>query len=333
MANPLVSVILPVYNSSSALPQAMESMLSQTYHEFELVVVDDGSTDQTPAIIQSFKSSKIKAVRQEHQGIATALNLGIGIASGQYIARMDADDISYTSPLEKQTDFLSKHADIGLVSCLVRYKGDAAKNQGYALHVDWLNQCITPEQIYLRRFQDSPVAHPSVMFRKSLIHRYGGYGNGPFPEDYDLWLRWMDHGVKMAKVQEFLLEWHDSPHRLSRNHHHYTQECFYRLKARYLAQWFSRTYPHNPPEVIIWGYGPAVKRKSGYLEQYGLTGRRYIDVKANAIHKEVLYYKEVKNLKNVLILSYVADRQGKQEIMKYLTSCGLQEGKDFLMMA
>ena len=137
----------------------------------------------------------------------------------------------------------------------------------------------------------------------------------------------------MAKIREFLLDWHDSSNRLSRIHSNYSEEAFYRLKARYFAQWFFKTFPDNPPEIVVWGYGTTVKRKSSFLKQYGLTIRRYIDVKANMMHDEVIHYREVKHLKGIFVLSYVADRQGKLEIMQYLASCGFQEGKDFYMMA
>ena len=333
MAKPLVSVILPVYNAAPTLSRAIKSILNQTFQGFELVVIDDGSTDQSLEIIQSFQSPRLKVVQQKHQGIVMALNRGIQLAQGQYIARMDADDVSQVNRLEKQADFLDKHKPIGLVSCLVRYCGDATRHQGYALHVEWLNQLTAPEQIYLRRFQDSPVAHPSVMFRKSLLAEYGGYRYGPFPEDYELWLRWMNCGVKMAKVPEFLLDWYDSPHRLSRNHDHYSEDAFYRLKAQYFTHWFLNTYNDSLPEIAIWGHGSAVKRKSRFLKQCGLTISAYIDVKPNTMQNEVIHYEEVKRLKNTMILSYVSDRQGRHQIWEYLVSCGFREGSNFYMMA
>lgn len=333
MAKSLVSVILPVHNAALTLSPAIESILSQTFKRFELIIVDDGSSDRTMKIIRSYRSPKIRVIQQEHQGIATALNHGLQLADGKYIARMDADDRSREDRLEKQVEFLDEWENIGVVSSLVRYQGDTAKNLGYALHVDWLNQLTAPEQIFLRRFQDSPIAHPSVMFRKSLVADHGGYQEGPYPEDYELWLRWMNGGVKMAKIREFMLDWYDSPNRLSRIHSNYSEEAFYNLKARYFTGWFFKTFPDNPPEIVIWGYGPTVKRKSSFLKQYGLTIRRYIDVKANMRNNEVIHYRELQYSKDIFILSYVADRQGKLKILQYLASSGFQEGKDFYMMA
>ena len=103
----------------------------------------------------------------------------------------------------------------------------------------WTNGLLTHEEIALARFVESPLAHPSVMFRRSLVERWGGYAEGAFPEDYELWLRWLDAGVRMEKLADPLLIWNDSPTRLSRRDPRYAAEAFYRVKARYLARWLA----------------------------------------------------------------------------------------------
>src|SRR6185436_16591977 len=109
----------------------------------------------------------------------------------------------------------SENRPIGLVGCLVEFGGDRSASEGYALHVDWINALTTPDEIALNRFVESPLAHPSVMFRRELVEKHGGYRAGDFPEDYELWLRWMEAGARMGKVPRVLLTWQDGPGRLS----------------------------------------------------------------------------------------------------------------------
>ena len=177
-----------------------------------MILVDDGSKDGGSELAQNLPNDpRIQLLGQPHFGIVTALNKGLGVARGQIIARMDADDVCDPERLGRQLDYMEKNPEVGLVSCLVEHVGTDSSQQGYAEYVRWINSLTTPEQIYLQRFVESPFAHPSVMFRKELVDQFGGYREGDFPEDYDLWLRWLQAGVRMAKVPEELLQWRDLP--------------------------------------------------------------------------------------------------------------------------
>lgn len=131
----------------------------------------------------------------------------------------------------------------------VRFGGDPHVAAGYARHVSWTNRLLTHDEISLARVVESPLAHPSVTFRRELVERWGGYREGDFPEDYELWLRWLEAGVRMDKLAESLLVWNDSPTRLSRCDRRYDKEAFYRLKARYPGRWLAAHNPHHPAVV------------------------------------------------------------------------------------
>lgn len=131
----------------------------------------------------------MRLVRKTHGGIVSALNTGLEHARGQLIARMDADDIAQAERLEKQVRFLEGHPGIRVFSCGVTFGGDVLASAGHAAHVDWINRLIEPEEISWHRFVEAPVAPSIGDFRAELIGRHGGYREGDFPEDYELWLR------------------------------------------------------------------------------------------------------------------------------------------------
>ena len=244
---------------------------------------------------------------------------------------MDADDYAYPQRLELQYAYLLNHPDIDVVSCLVQHMATADDQTGYQVHVDEINLIITPQDHDVKRFIDAPVAHPSVMFRKSLIDKFGGYLDFDGPEDYELWLRFLDKGVAFAKLNEVLLDWYDYPQRLSRTAAAYSTNRFYKLKADYFSKWWQRHQEGR--SLYVWGYGKQVFRKVMFLEDNELTIAGYIDVKKrtsttrHCLH-HTAYHKDLG-----FVLIYVSDRKGKTLINDYLLSNGAVEGTDFLFMA
>ncbi|MFP5502223.1 MAG: glycosyltransferase family 2 protein [Candidatus Sericytochromatia bacterium] len=340
MTAPAITVLIPVYNAERTVRAAIESILAQSERDLELLVVDDGSTDGTPAILEALaaKDPRVRLVRQANAGIASALNAGLALARGRYVARMDADDLSLPTRLERQRAALDADPALGLVSCLVAHDApDGREAAGYAWHVDWLNQLVTPEAIALARFAESPIAHPSVMFRLSLVEAHGGYRAGPFPEDYELWLRWMEGGVRFAKVPETLLVWNDEPGRLSRTHPAYAVEAFYALKARYLARWLAA---HNPrhPELVIWGAGKTSKQRAEQLVAHGCVITGYVDIDPRrwgrtAYGRPIHAPEGIEGPGFGFVVSYVGARGAGAQIKARLEAVGYEEGRHFLLGA
>ncbi|CAN5354167.1 glycosyltransferase family A protein [soil metagenome] len=337
--NNLVSIILPVYNAASTLKAAVKSCLCQSYSNFELIIIDDGSIDETATILQKLfeKDKRIRLFfNTENKGIVSSLNFGIQEAKGKIIARMDADDIMLPARLAKQVVFLDNRPEIGLVSCLVSHGGDAVAQEGYATFIEWINSIISPEEIALNRFVESPLAHPSVMFRKELIAEHGGYRDGNFPEDYELWLRWMDAGVKMEKIPEVLLQWNDPPERLSRTDERYSKENFSRIKAGYLAEFITGQISGSDRKLWLCGAGRITRQKSAFLIASGLEIGGFVDVDPNKIGKvynsySVISLDELPDKKVSYVVSYVGNRGARDEIRRDLKLRGLEEGKDFVM--
>ena len=332
-----VSVVMPVFNAAATIEDAVQSIRQQTFRDWELIVIDDGSTDGTPDILADCAEldRRVQPVFTQHFGIVSALTTGVELGRGEFIARMDADDISHPDRFAEQLSFLGQHVDMGLVGSLVEFGGDRATSEGYALHVDWMNTIATPQQIALNRFIESPFAHPSVMFRRELIARYGGYRQGSFPEDYELWLRWMSAGVKMSKVPHTLLRWNDASERLSRKDLRYSTDAFYRCKANYLATWLQANVASNRP-IIVWGVGRPTRKRADYLLEHRVDIRAYIDIDPekqgrSLSERPVLSPSEIPG--DAFVLVYVANRGARELIRAQLQSLGRIEGQDFLMAA
>jgi glycosyltransferase involved in cell wall biosynthesis len=331
-----LSIVMPVRDAADTVTHAMESILGQTQPAWELVVVDDGSVDGTAGILASFARSdpRIRVITTPRNGIARALQTACRAVRGNWIVRMDADDRMHPERLAAQWEFARRNPDLGVVSCLVRHGGDAP---GYAAHVGWLNSLLTPEQIALRRFVEAPVAHPSVMFRRELLDVHGGYREGDFPEDYELWLRWLDAGVRFGKVPRELLVWNDPPARLSRNDPRYAVERFYQVKCAYLARWL-RSNVDPVRKLWLWGAGRITRRRFDALESHGFPFEGFIDVdqRKAGLHRDgrrVVMGNALPERDRAFVIVGVGNRGARDLIAADLTNKGRVEGRDFILSA
>jgi glycosyltransferase involved in cell wall biosynthesis len=339
---PLVSVLLPVRNSADCLPQALESLLSQTLADFEVLAVDDASDDATDdgcgtlAVLEAFarRDPRIIVVAAGRLGIAEALNHAAGRARGRFLARMDADDVCDPERFALQAGHLEADPLADVIGCRVRFGGDAATSAGYARHVEWINSLLTHEEMALGAFRDAPLAHPSAMFRASALKRLGGYRHGPFPEDYELWLRWLEGGARFAKLPQTLLTWNDPPGRLSRTDPRYGLEAFHALKAGYLARWLAANNPHHP-EVWVVGAGRVTRRRAEHLCGHGVRIRAYLDIDPRKIGnshqgRRVLHHEDVAPPGEAFVVSYVSTPGAAEHVGAFLGSRGYLAGRDYI---
>jgi cellulose synthase/poly-beta-1,6-N-acetylglucosamine synthase-like glycosyltransferase len=248
---------------------------------------------------------------------------------------MDADDISHPERLARQVHWLQNHPDFSLVGCNLIF-GGAPAARGYAEHVCWINSLLTETDIANGRFVESPFAHPSVLFRREALERWGGYRAGDFPEDYELWLRWMDGGARMGKLTDKLLTWNDPPARLSRTDTRYDTNAFYRIKAVYLARWLKAHLSSATPSIVVEGAGPVTRRRARFLEQQGVRIQAWVDVHPHRVGKHihgVPVISPAARPPSAFIVSYVGNRGARDRIRRDLQMSGRVEGRDFICAA
>lgn len=336
MSLPKVSVLMPCYNAARTLEVALESIASQTLADFELIVIDDGSQDGSDQILAEWarRDQRYKIYPQSHQGIVAALSSGLGVCQADYVARMDADDSCRPERLARQVAFLDDHPEVAVVSCLVEGFPLGQVGQGYQIYMDWLNSLVSNEAIRREIFVESPVAHPSVVFRKDWVERVGGYQERGWPEDYDLWLRLYLIGAQFGKVPEVLYSWREHPERLTRTDGRYSLENFLRTKAYYLA-----CGPLADCDgVILWGAGMVGRRISKHLLRNGVQLAAFIDIDPRKIGRTrrglpILPPEELmdtrKRYSRPAVLSAVGARGARHIIRERLNGLGLVEGRDW----
>lgn len=205
--SPKISVILPVYNSELYIKETLDSVLEQTYSDFELIIIDDCSTDATVSIIKNFSDNRIKLHEKEkNSGYTNSLNFGFSIAQGEYIARIDGDDICMPERFAKQVHFLEKNPSIILCGTAIKFIGSSSGNLFYPQ---------THEEIKISLFSFSPTfAHPTIMGKKAIFEKHNYNKNYEPAEDYELWTRLVAQG-KVANLNEILLEYRVHPNQVS----------------------------------------------------------------------------------------------------------------------
>lgn len=189
-----ISVVMPVYNTKEEyLREAIESILNQTYNDFEFIIINDGSTNNAEDVILSYKDKRIKYLKQKNSGVAKALNYGFDLAKGEYIARMDSDDISLPNRFEKQIKFLEAHKDVSVIgSWHEEFPKRHIRKPSYEIKL-------------LDLFKQNLVSHPTIMLRRNDFKKYNFRYNPHFTcEDYELWTR-IVKVLKFCNLQEVLL--------------------------------------------------------------------------------------------------------------------------------
>jgi len=201
MPKPLVSVILPVYNAEVYIAEAINSIISQSYTYWELLLIDDGSTDKSLEIMQSYTDTRITIISRENRGLIESLNEGIKKAKGKYVARMDADDISLPKRFQRQVEFMEMYPEIGICGTAVVMFGEKLKEQVWRLPLNDIR--IKTELLF-----SSSLAHPTVMMKRELIEKYQLFYNPTFQhaEDFELWTRFAEH-TTMMNLSEPLLKY------------------------------------------------------------------------------------------------------------------------------
>ena len=340
MPDPLVSVLLPVFDAQDTVGEALTSLSAQSLEDFEIVVIDDGSGDGSVSAVATYarREPRLRLIAAPHEGLIAALNRGLSACRGRYVARMDADDLTHPQRLGRQVQLLDERPEVSVVGTLVDAFPAATVGEGLRIYLEWQNGLISGAEIRREIFIESPITHPSAMFRRCEILAVGGYQEHGWPEDYDLWLRLHVAGKAFAKVPEVLLSWREHPRRLTHCDRRYSVENFLRAKAHYLIAGPLR----GRDAVFVWGSGKTGRRLSKHLIRGGCTPDAFIDISPRRIGSTLRQVPIIgpadlrsrwTRWNSPILLAAVASRGARQLIREELRRQGLTEGEDFLCVA
>jgi len=264
---PALSVLLPVRDAGPYLAPSLASLWRQTFTDFEVVAVDDGSSDASGEMLEhaATHEPRLVVLRQPARGLPSALNLAFAHARAPVLVRHDADDRSHPCRFELQRAFLRVHRDVGVLGTRVRLFPSSAVGVGMRRWARWHNQLLTHEQIAAEALIDSPLAHGTAMLNRIALERVNGWAERGWPEDLDLWVRLLEAGVRFAKLPGALYAWRQHARSATRCQPRYRPERFDALRLETLARGLLR----ERPALTLVGVGASLARWRALLSANG----------------------------------------------------------------
>ncbi|EKQ51106.1 MULTISPECIES: glycosyltransferase [unclassified Clostridium] len=329
--NPKISVIMPVYNGEKFLKQSIESILKQSYKDFEFIVIDDGSTDESLSIIQYYMNvdKRITLISRENRGLVYSLNEGISLAKAEYIARMDSDDISLANRLEKQVKFLDKNGDVDILAGNVDLFG-TIDEEYMRTYKEMFKGFSDKDRNETDLFDGYTICHPSVMIRTKVLKSLNGYNSEyKYSEDIELWFRAIKKGFKILKLDDILLKY-----RLHDNSKSYIERSFaaqdtFKVRVEYIKEFFES----RRLNYLIWGAGDGGKNVNNILKSKFSNSNfvGWVDKfkKGNFLGKKVYSPKEILELDFDYI--FIATSPGKYYAKEYLQQNKFINIKEFMI--
>jgi glycosyltransferase involved in cell wall biosynthesis len=334
-AMPAVSVLMPAFNAGATVGLALLSVQRQSEADFECVVVDDGSSDETAELARAFAAhdARFRVFTQPHAGIVAALDAGLSYCRSELIARMDADDLMQRRRLEKQRAALLAHPEWAGVGCQVRLFPRRRISDGLRRYEHWLSSIRDAEDVAREAFIECPLAHPTLMLRRSVLERHR-YRDVAWPEDYDLVLRLLEAGEVLGSVPERLLHWRDGGGRLSRRSVRYSIAAFTQCKAEHLARGFLR----DTSRYLLWGYGDTGKGLAAALADRGKHPAAIVELHPGRLGQlirgvRVIAPSQRPAAERQPLLVSVAGLRPRSEIRAALAEMGFRERYDFVCCA
>ncbi|MCL6266081.1 glycosyltransferase family 2 protein [Flagellimonas myxillae] len=331
MQYPTVSLFIPFKNTQEYLPECLDSILNQTYSHWEVLAVNDHSTDQSLAILRSYaaKDSRIKVFTNNGNGIIPALRTAYAESSGNLLSRMDSDDIMKPNRLQVMVDSLLEFGPGHLSVGQVKYFSPRGISNGYERYEAWLNQLTSKGHNYDEIYKECVVPSPCWMVHREDFEHSGGFTSDRYPEDYDLTFRFYENHIKIIPCQEILHLWRDYDTRTSRTHEHYAQNYFLDIKLHYFLK-----LEYNPTRpLVIWGAGFKGKSIAKNLVRQGI-GFVWLCDNPQKIGKKIygqqlVHFNILKTLENPQSIITVANEVAQSEIREFFSTIGQHPMKDY----
>ena len=233
-----VSIIIPYKNTAEFLPECIESIISQSYQDWEVIAINDSSTDNSLSILEEYAKTdaRINTYPNDGQGIIPALRTAYNKSTGEFVTRMDSDDIMTPNKLAVMVNSLMENGKGHVAVGLVKYFSDHGISNGYQRYEEWLNKLTAEGLNFSERYKECVIPSPCWMVYRSDFDLAGGFLPDRYPEDYDLTFRFFEVGLQIIPCQELLHYWRDYSYRTSRTHEHYAQNYFLDIKTHYFLK-------------------------------------------------------------------------------------------------
>lgn len=267
--NPTISILLPTRNTAVFLKKCLNSIIGQTFQSWELLAVNDHSTDESPEILEAYaaKDNRIKVFHATEKGIINGLRLAYENSSGSYITRMDSDDIMPKDKLASMLQLLEVNGPGHLATGMVEYFSDEFLADGYLKYAEWLNQLMASDNPYSEIYKECVIPSPCWMLHRDDFERCEALRPNRYPEDYDLCFRFYKHKIKALPVKQILHYWRDSSGRTSRHDENYADNRFLQLKVDYFVE---LDYA-SEQTLVVWGAGKKGKKIALQLKEMSVA--------------------------------------------------------------
>ena len=331
MKQPLVSIICPFRNTGKYLPEMLDSVISQTYTNWELCIVDDHSTDASTDIVNQYaqKDDRIKLFANTGKGIIDALKTGYSNCLGAYITRMDSDDIMTLDKLESLVTQLEEYGVGHVALGQVKYFCDGEIGEGFKNYENWLNKLSTTGSNYSDLYKECVIPSPCWMVHKSDFEKCGGFQSETYPEDYDLVFRFYENDLKCIPTSKVLHHWRDYSSRASRTDENYADNTFVDLKLKY----FLKLHKNELKPLVIWGAGAKGKRIAQELLSQQIPFHWVCDnpkkIGKDIYGKQMLPFKAIDQFENAQNIITVANQNAQKEIKSFFEVRGKKSMTDY----
>ncbi len=330
-----ITVIIPVKNGEQFLSNCIESFFKQNIPDVdkELILVDDGSTDNSYNMLKKHEGVGVVVLRNNGTGIIDALSTGLNKATGNYISRMDIDDIMPEDKLLRLYQVLkTKHVNVATGKVKYFHYQKKEIGEGYLKYQNWLNGLVENQNFYKDIYKECVVASPNWMMSKSDLKNVGGF-EGDYPEDYNLVFKWYNAGYKVHGIDEVTHHWYDHSSRASRNDVNYKENSFFELKLK----WFLSVDFDSSRKILVYGAGNKGKVLAKKLIDRGHE-IRWCSNNPKKVGKNiygVILISDRDSIQemNCQIIVAIAVESEKKVIRQRLEEYRLREGMDFFFFS
>lgn len=331
MQNSLISILTPFKNTEQFIPECLDSIINQSYTNWELLIVDDLSTDNSYELVESYskKDSRIKLFKNSGDGIIEALRCAFQQSKGEFITRMDSDDVMIPNKLQLMLKDLNAYGRQHVALGLVKYFSDEGISDGYARYETWLNELTKQGDNYTEIYKECAIPSPCWMIHRDDLIACEAFEPNRYPEDYDLTFRFYKYEFKCIPSHHLLHLWRDYQTRTSRTHIHYAQNYFLNIKLHYFLKLdydASRT-------LTVWGAGTKGKTIAKQLKKKNIQfvwicdnpkklGKRIYGL-------ELRDFNHLKQLNRPQSIVTVANEKAQKQIRAYFSSQKMLSMKDY----